>query len=234
MKTCSKCGLTLPSTPEYFYRNKDGKDGLRSACKACVVKYNHEAKPIYHQANREKITQYNREYHANNRERLNQRRRERRKENHEKEKQSQRERYKKNHEKVRKMQREWHKANPEYRRINQSRRRARKRLLPNNYTHQDWLDCLEYFNYCCAVCGSQLRDLFGNVEPHADHWIPLASEHCTGTVVNNMICLCNACNLSKNDKLPEQWLDEKFGKASAAKILKRIKGYFEWATSGKD
>lgn len=226
MKTCSKCGLSLPATLEHFHRNKDGKDGLRSACKACTAKYDREVKPVYRQTNREKIAQRHHEYHTNNRERLNQRRRERREKNHEEEKQSQREYYKKNHEKAKKAQREWHKANPEYRRISESRRRARKHSLPDTFTSQEWQACLEYFHYTCPVCGSQLRDLFGNVEPHADHWIPLASEHCTGTVAANMICLCSDCNLSKNDKLPEQWLAEKYSARKVEIILARVHRYF--------
>jgi hypothetical protein len=34
-KTCTKCGETYPATFEYFFREKRGKYGLRSKCRAC-------------------------------------------------------------------------------------------------------------------------------------------------------------------------------------------------------
>lgn len=35
IKTCRKCNVGYPATPDYFYRNKRGKHGLRSLCKSC-------------------------------------------------------------------------------------------------------------------------------------------------------------------------------------------------------
>ena len=42
MKICTKCREAKPATPEYFHRQKDGKDGMRNDCKECKVKYNRE------------------------------------------------------------------------------------------------------------------------------------------------------------------------------------------------
>jgi hypothetical protein len=124
---------------------------------------------------------------------------------------------------------EWAKNNPDKLRAISLRRRARKRRLPDTFTSEQWLVCLEYFNYCCAVCGAQLRDLFGDVQPHADHWIPLSydGDDNPGTVVENIVCLCNGCNRSKSAKMPDVWLVEKYGKRKAAEILVRIHAYFE-------
>ena len=38
MKTCHKCKREFPATPEYFYRDKKARDGLRSSCKICSKK----------------------------------------------------------------------------------------------------------------------------------------------------------------------------------------------------
>lgn len=117
-----------------------------------------------------------------------------------------------------------------------ARYRAKKNSLPNNFTVQDWLRCLEYFNHCCAVCGRQLRDLFDTHSPGADHWIPINDTRPDnpGTVAWNIIPLCHGrggCNNSKHDVSPEQWLASKYPKRKAAEILDRIHRYFEWIKS---
>ena len=39
MKTCSKCGVEFPVTPEYFFRNCNTKDGLQGYCKSCKIEH---------------------------------------------------------------------------------------------------------------------------------------------------------------------------------------------------
>lgn len=120
--------------------------------------------------------------------------------------------------------------NPHITRAARLRRKARKRVLPNAYTGRHWLLCLDYWHGCCAVCGGQLKDLFGDVSPHADHWVALTDPRTNnpGTVPENMICLCSKCNSNKKNKDPEQWLIQRYSKKKAAEILKRIEAYFEW------
>jgi predicted HNH restriction endonuclease len=113
-------------------------------------------------------------------------------------------------------------------RINGHNRQARKRSLSNTFTPTQWQQALDYFNGCCAVCGNQLKDLFGEVTVHADHWIPLTSSECPGTIATNMICLCNKCNLSKHNTMPVVWLRRRYSERKARQIEKRIAEYFEW------
>jgi hypothetical protein len=111
------------------------------------------------------------------------------------------------------------------------RRRARKLALPDYFTILDWQYALDYFNDCCAACGRQLTDLFGTHKANADHWIPLASPDCPGTVPGNIVPLCGGeggCNNSKSDKDPEEWLIARFGKRKGKAILQRINAYFDW------
>lgn len=117
-----------------------------------------------------------------------------------------------------------------------ARYRARKNSLPNSFTTQDWQLCLEYFNHTCAICGRQLRDLFGTHTVAADHWIPINDMRPDnpGTVAWNIIPLCHGqggCNNSKHDVSPEQWLASKYSKRKAAEILDHIHRYFEWIKS---
>lgn len=115
------------------------------------------------------------------------------------------------------------------RNISHHNRKARKRSLPNTLTHNQWQACLNYWHGCCAICGKQLNDMFGDFKAHADHWIPLSYEgdDNPGTVVTNMIALCKFCNLSKRATMPNKWLEREFGKRKAKQIAERVQTYFD-------
>lgn len=198
----------------------------------------------YYQRNREKVNERCREYYKHNKFDITCRIREYRAANRDENNRKRRMYYANNREICIQYQHEYRKSNQEiisarmraYRQRNwhiiasaRNNRRTRIRSLPSTFTGQHWLSCLEYWHYSCAVCGAQLRDLFGNIEPHADHWIPVKSCVCPGTVPGNMICLCNTCNQSKWAKPPEPWLIKRYGKQKANTILKRINDYFDWA-----
>jgi predicted restriction endonuclease len=236
-KTCTKCGQSFPATAEYFHTDRGRKDGLTPSCKQCAHEYylaNRDKKleyaRVYQQANPDKVREYKREYRQINQDTIAEYMREYRQANRDEKREKDRAYQQANKEHIRKQKREYKQANPDKVRISKQRRRARKANLPDTFTERQWLECLEYFNYCCAVCGHQLRDLFGDVKPHADHWIPVSYEDGDnpGTTADNMVCLCSECNLDKNAKHPEQWLIEKFGKRKAVQILERIQTYFAW------
>lgn len=115
--------------------------------------------------------------------------------------------------------------------VNGIRWRARKRGLTDNFTITDWQHSLDYFNGCCAVCGRQLNGLFH--KPSGDHWIPLNSPDCPGTIPTNIVPLCSGidgCNNSKADKEPFEWLCLRFGDRVASQIIRRIEAYFQWVS----
>lgn len=139
-----------------------------------------------------------------------------------------------NPEKARLSKREYRQQNFEKIRIYIHRREARKRSLADTFTHEQWQHALEYFGGCCAVCGRPVKDLFNSHTLSADHWIPLSSPDCPGTVATNVLPLCHSkeigaggCNGSKSNKDPEKWLVERFGDKKSAEILKRIQEYFD-------
>jgi len=106
-----------------------------------------------------------------------------------------------------------------------SRREARKKSLPAAFTGKDWERCLAYWGNCCCVCGNQQ----GFWSPLCmDHWIPLTSPDCPGTIPKNIVVLCRECNSSKNNHPAEEWLIIKVGKHKAREILTRVEAYFEW------
>ena len=242
MKTCTKCKEEYPATTEYYHLGKNGEYGLRSWCKLCTRKKSQS----YYQENKDDYAKRGRLRRELAKPEMLKRRKEKRDSSNEKRGERRRAYYNANRDKnlaARKVYREKNKGeiavySQEYREKNKkkvlmhkrlyaSRRRARVRTLPATFTSQEWLDCLEYFNYSCAVCGNQLRDLFGDTVPHADHWIPLSSEECTGTIATNMICLCNHCNLSKSAIMPNVWLARHYTTKQTQQILDRIEAYFK-------
>lgn len=132
----------------------------------------------------------------------------------------------KNREKLRLDHAAWRQGHPDHLRVNLHRRRARLLGLPNTFTVEERTFMLQYWGYACAVCGRQ-EGFFWNLAD--DHWIPLASPQCPGTVATNIVPLCEGmggCNPSKHARNPTVWLRKKLGKAKAAIIAKRIADYF--------
>lgn len=121
--------------------------------------------------------------------------------------------------------------NPAMNVARKQRRRARVLSLPDSFTAQDWETALAYFGNCCAVCGRSFHADYNEYKPHADHWIPLASVECPGTIPENIVPLCggvNGCNESKGHNDPVAWLVRRFGEDQAAFILERVNAYFAW------
>ncbi len=90
---------------------------------------------------------------------------------------------------------------------------AKKLALPNTFTIDEWQQCLSYWEYKCAYCGSIDR-------LEIEHFISLTSkgELCPGTVKENIVPACKHCNLSKNSKSPYTWATQE--------ALERIEAYF--------
>lgn len=123
---------------------------------------------------------------------------------------------------------EWSRLNLQRKLINNQRRKARLNELPDTFTESDWNYAISYWNGCCATCGRPLNDLFGTHKAAMDHWIPLQSPDCPGTVAWNIVPLCHGidgCNNRKRDTNPPEWVLQTFGKSKGKLILKAIDRY---------
>jgi len=124
---------------------------------------------------------------------------------------------------------EWSRLNFKKRLIYKQRRKARLKELPANFSEVDWCNALNYWNGCCAICSRPLNDLFGTHKAAMDHWIPLTSPDCPGTIASNILPLCHGiegCNNRKRDDEPRSWVLQTFGKTKGFKILSAIDRYF--------
>jgi hypothetical protein len=123
--------------------------------------------------------------------------------------------------------REWRRNHPQRRKLADMRRDARKAGLPDTMTAPQTTFLYQYWGFACAICGQE-EGLFG-VQLVMDHWIALADSRCPGTVVTNMIVLCNGaggCNTSKKETDPVLWLTRRYGKRKAKAVLQKIAAYF--------
>lgn len=235
---CTTCGQWKPATPEFFARSKSLPLGIRASCKACegvIQRARRQSNPEkrrdsiarYYRSHRGQILARGREYnalHPEKRREQSQRRLEKDPETVRRNNREKTRKYRKIHGDAIKARARADWQNNPAMRLRVARYHARKRALPDTFTEMDWEKCLNYFNQCCAYCEKQ-RDFWHTLA--ADHFIPLASAECLGTVPKNIVPACKYCNSSKNASEPIKWLNWKFGKRRAREILKRIQAYFD-------
>lgn len=232
--TCKECckkqdqAYYLANKDQYKKHAKEYYERHKETIKARVRAYEKTSQAKRTPAVAERLREKWRARHHAHKERRNMQERERRKAPEWKEKQR---KYNSNY--FRKYNIQRLRSDPDYRelrRISTLNRRARKRELPNNLTRADYDFAIEYFHGRCAVCGRQLNDLFGERFASMDHWIPLSSLECPGTVPKNMIPLCSGidgCNNLKGAKDPLKWLNSRYGPQKAARIYSFIQAFFE-------
>ena len=76
------------------------------------------------------------------------------------------------------------------------RRKEIMEQLPYTFTEEEWQQCLEYFDYSCAYCGSKK-----NIQQ--DHFVSIMNDG--PYTKNNMVVACGFCNPSKSDSNFFEW-----------------------------
>jgi hypothetical protein len=217
-RRCTMCHEVKLATREYFYGDSRALDGLQPTCKACWRVKDRR----YLEAHKESVRQRQHQYYLIHRDHVLKQVRTYCQNNQLVIRQRNLERYYKNHEAAKARHRNWKKSNPHMVKISNQRREARKRGLPDTFTESEYHRMMAYWNRGCAVTGET-----NNLQ--IDHWIPLKSDICPGTVATNLIPLTGRLNMSKRDSDPKQWLIKVFGVEAADVIEQRIQQYFEWA-----
>lgn len=130
-----------------------------------------------------------------------------------------------NPEKQRKIDARKRAKQPDWVRVVRIRHRARSKGLPDTFTVFDWQRAVDYFGGCCAYCGNQ-PGLLHFTHISAEHFIPLSSPDCPGTVPNNIIPVCLSCNASRKRQDALEWLTRRINKEHAQTALANIAQYF--------
>ncbi len=211
LRCCTQCKKWKPDTAEFFHwkRYLNHSDPM---CKDCI-KYKRE---IREQTNPDRIRAIQRRYYAKHREEI---------------RDYGRRWYRKNTHKVSEYHQRSRERHPETPMIMAERRRARKASLPADFKRADWRRCLNYWHHCCAYCGNQ-RGFLPGMELTADHFIPLSSSICPGTVPENIVPACGSCNSSKSNQEPQKWLQRRFGRTRTRRIITSVTVYFDTLKQG--
>jgi hypothetical protein len=116
----------------------------------------------YKAENPEKIKEYNHNYRAENLEKERERGRKYYAENVEIIREKNRRYREQNPEKIRIINRDWQARNLDKLVIIAQRHRTRKRELPDTLSLEQWNRAVIYWKECCAYCGKETKNLFGN------------------------------------------------------------------------
>jgi len=243
LKRCTGCGETKSHSE--FSKDKAQRDGLQLHCKQCNAKYRSEnsdkiseRRARWYRENAAKIREYQARYSRENAAKERERHARYYRENADEVRESQARYQRENPAKVRECQARWHQANPAKTRAENHRRRATKRALPSQWSDVDVQRMLAYWGNRCAICEQRVEPNNAFYYLAQDHWIPITSPECPGTVPCNMLPLCHSkignalgCNSAKHDADPIAWLHRLYpdDPKLVAKILARIAKYFKYA-----
>jgi 5-methylcytosine-specific restriction endonuclease McrA len=184
-KQCSKCKES--KSLDQFYKDKNGKYGVTSICKKCKKRIVRE----YYNNNRDKIAKYHKEYRNINKDRLIKYNRE----------------YKNNNrDRLNKYQKEYQKTERGklLSKLKEQNRRYKKKYNTNSGERltKEQIDYLTEVYTHCAYCSTPLTP----ENTHIDHIHPLSKDGSHS--IDNVVLACKDCNLKKNSKTLDQWLNE--------------------------
>ena len=214
MKICAECKIEKPKTS--FNGHRATKDRLRAKCKQCIS----DACKAYREANKERVTAYNKsykesnkgliraasaDYYERNKERILESCKSYRKENQGIVRVSRKKRHEENKERENNYSRMYAAANPEKTAARQGNRRAMKRAAGGKHTAADVKYLFDAQRGLCANCKTRLFRA-GKQKFHVDHIQPLSRGGSNDKY--NLQCLCPSCNLQKHAKTPEDWAKE--------------------------
>ncbi|MFC8685920.1 HNH endonuclease [Brevibacillus porteri] len=184
-KACTKCKAAYPATEEYFYKDKNRKDGLNSWCRDCFKENSRK----YAVDNKEEYMAYKKQWYKKNKERL-------------KEKQKIIDRNLGDFK--RQYASKWRKNNKnKIKTYNEKRRSQRK----HNITQKEWIACKTFFQFECAYCGlseDDHKNKYRNQGLHKEHVIFNGRND-----LKNCIPSCHSCNSSKRTESLNNWYNKK-------------------------
>jgi len=183
LKRCTKCGIEKEATKEFYSVDKRYTCGFYPSCKKCRSKVSKD----YNKRHHEKCAVYDKKYRESHRElkrEIDNRSRDKRRESRT--------------QIMREYGKEWREKNPLKVKAKSAKSRAIRSKAAGSYTNEDIALQLKTQKGLCWWCGCELEKY------HIDHRIPLTR----GGTHNpdNIVISCPHCNLTKNNKMPWEWI----------------------------
>jgi 5-methylcytosine-specific restriction endonuclease McrA len=216
-KVCTKCGVELPATPEFFGPHAHGRYGLHPRCRKCraedarLYRQAHpeisreyarryrrehpEVRAAYYESRREALAEYDHHRYQNNREAKLAHNRRYHQENREAVARRNRLHRQYNHQAILERDRLRYESDPDRFRSYSRNRHARKRNAPGSHTAADIAAQRTRQKGRCYWCGEKVGRHY-----HVDHVVPLALGGSNGP--ENLVIACAHCNLSKGATHP--------------------------------
>jgi hypothetical protein len=225
-KRCYSCKNFFPATLEYFYKNRNKKDGFHDACKLC----DRARRKAYTEAHREQEHKNRKQYRDSHKQELSARKkiyREAHKEHiaaHKKQWQQgesyktyQKRYYQEHKEELSQQARANYLAHQEERlecqrlylrtvqgrmvdKAHKQKRKAQKRASAGSYTAKQLQEQVKRQKSKCYYCKTKLPEIY-----HVDHIVPLARGGSND--ISNIVVTCPTCNMSKSYKLLHEWIE---------------------------
>lgn len=180
LKFCPQCRTVKPHSA--FYKSIGRVDGCQNRCQICQDYVN----TVWVDRNKEDLQRYKKEYRKSNRSAIAE---------------YMRNYYKKNRDYVNSRNRRYYQSHTAETLKRKRRRRARKLGAEGSHTSEDLKRLWQEQDAKCAYCGCQLSEDYR----HLDHVIPLSRGGSEWP--ENLAWACPPCNLSKHNKLLEEWLN---------------------------
>lgn len=194
MKKCSKCGKYKDIND--FHKNKSKSDRLSTECKECKRKQDSK----YREENLEYYKEYLANYNKINKDELYDKKKIYISENKLDHLKRRHNWYEDNKEEIKARTSQYKKDHPEQYQMYNNRRAARKKTsIIEKFTHQDIID---KYGSQCIYCGGSFDKI--------DHYIPLSKGG--SHTLDNVRPSCEHCNLTKSNKLPDEFIKYKGNK----------------------
>ena len=218
-KKCTKCEEWLVANNVNFNKAKKGKYGLRGSCKKCRAEHSKQ----YYERNKKAIVEYNKQYREINKELIVERNKQYYQENKESIIKRNKQYYEINKEAKAECMKLYYEQNKEtiaehnkqYRQSPQgqvvefnrhNKRRTKEHTQGNGITKEQWLECMEFFDWKCAYSGEYLGGKDNQSIRTIDHIIPLNGGG--ANEIWNLVPMYKPYNSSKHTKDMIMWYKE--------------------------
>ena len=213
----------LASYKKEYMKTEKAKESHRKASKKYRESENGREKiNEYKKKHKEEIANSQKEWYENNKNISLERSKKHYEENREQKLNYQKQYYKDNKNSILRYRKEYHKKNPDKAFNSQSKRRSLIEIQENDFTKEQWLEMMEFFDWRCAYSG----EVLGNNRT-IDHIVPLSKngEH----KAYNLVPMLKNLNSSKHTKDMLEWY-----KQQPFFSEERLNKIYEWQEYAKN